>query len=240
VATVHRTPTKLGEDCMVVTPSMIPRKSGERQKNDKRDAASRAALRRGGRLTARLPARVACHKLATVDAMSDAVPAIAWKAQIRLCQRNRHMIARGRLKQVAVTAIAPRVGRVCLGDGLHLAGSACKRLCRNDLIGRGLPNCVNRPPPRAASLAAEGNGTPHGTTWTYHGRIGRRQPDGMIVHHHSTDSPNSRIIIRHARRRAGPVRATFDKAPGTRLPPEDRGRPATHHGLAVTNPRITA
>src|SRR3954454_9273813 len=27
---------------------------------------------------------------------------------------------------------------------------------------------------------------------------------------------------------------------GTRLPCEDRGRPATHHGLAVTNPRITA
>ena len=25
-----------------------------------------------------------------------------------------------------------------------------------------------------------------------------------------------------------------------RLPPHDRGRPATHHGLAVTNPRITA
>src|SRR5208283_1956697 len=27
---------------------------------------------------------------------------------------------------------------------------------------------------------------------------------------------------------------------GTRLPWWDRGRPATHHGLAVTNPRITA
>jgi hypothetical protein len=27
---------------------------------------------------------------------------------------------------------------------------------------------------------------------------------------------------------------------GTRLPSEDRGRPATHHGLAITNPRITA
>src|ERR1700687_3952279 len=29
---VHRTLTRLGEDCMVVAPSMIPRKSGERQK----------------------------------------------------------------------------------------------------------------------------------------------------------------------------------------------------------------
>ena len=32
--------------------------------------------------------------------------AIAWKAQTRLCQRYRHMMARGKLKQVVVTAIA--------------------------------------------------------------------------------------------------------------------------------------
>ena len=49
---IHRTLTKLGEDCMVVAPSMIPRKSGDRQKNDKRDAASLAVLYRGGLLTA--------------------------------------------------------------------------------------------------------------------------------------------------------------------------------------------
>jgi transposase len=49
---IHRTLTRLGEDCMVVAPSMIPRKSGERQKNDKRGAASLAVLHRGGLLTA--------------------------------------------------------------------------------------------------------------------------------------------------------------------------------------------
>jgi transposase len=49
---VHRSLTKLGEDCMVAAPSMIPRKSGDRQKNDKRDAASLAVLHRGGLLTA--------------------------------------------------------------------------------------------------------------------------------------------------------------------------------------------
>ena len=49
---VHRTLTRLGEDCMVVAPSMIPRRSGDRQKNDKRDAASLAVLHRGGLLTA--------------------------------------------------------------------------------------------------------------------------------------------------------------------------------------------
>src|ERR1700692_3588389 len=49
---VHRTLTRMGEDCMVIAPSMIPRKSGDRQKNDTRDAASLAALHRGGLLTA--------------------------------------------------------------------------------------------------------------------------------------------------------------------------------------------
>lgn len=49
---VHRSLTRLGEDCMVAAPSMIPRKSGDRQKNDKRDAASLAVLHRGGLLTA--------------------------------------------------------------------------------------------------------------------------------------------------------------------------------------------
>lgn len=49
---VHRTLSKLGEDCMVVAPSMIPRKSGDRQKTDTRDAASLAVLHRGGLLTA--------------------------------------------------------------------------------------------------------------------------------------------------------------------------------------------
>jgi len=48
---VYRTLTRLGEDCLVAAPSMIPRRSGERQKNDKRDAASLAVLHRGGLLT---------------------------------------------------------------------------------------------------------------------------------------------------------------------------------------------
>jgi transposase len=48
----HRALSKMGEDCMVVAPSMIPRRSGERQKTDKRDAANLAVLHRGGQLTA--------------------------------------------------------------------------------------------------------------------------------------------------------------------------------------------
>jgi transposase len=49
---VHRTLTRLGEECPVVAPSMMPRKRGDRQKNDRRDAANLAVLHRGGLLTA--------------------------------------------------------------------------------------------------------------------------------------------------------------------------------------------
>jgi hypothetical protein len=39
------------------------------------------------------------------------VRAIAWKAQTRLCQRYRHMMARGKPAQVIVTAIARELAR---------------------------------------------------------------------------------------------------------------------------------
>jgi hypothetical protein len=54
----------------------------------------------------RLPARIGRHKVAAVDAVPEAVRAIAWKAQTRLCKRYRHMMAKGKLTQVVVTAIA--------------------------------------------------------------------------------------------------------------------------------------
>ena len=38
--------------------------------------------------------------------MPEDVRAIAWKAQTRLCQRYRHMMAKGKPTQVIVTAIA--------------------------------------------------------------------------------------------------------------------------------------
>ena len=54
----------------------------------------------------RLPARVARRKLKAVEAVPDPVREIAWKAQTRLCQRYRQMIARDKLKQVVVIAVA--------------------------------------------------------------------------------------------------------------------------------------
>ncbi len=54
----------------------------------------------------RLPARVARRKLKAVDAVPDAVREVDWKAQTRLCQRYRWTMARDKLKQVVVTAVA--------------------------------------------------------------------------------------------------------------------------------------
>jgi transposase len=54
----------------------------------------------------RFPARIARDKLKAVDTVPDAVRAIAWKAQTRLCQRYRSMVAKGKPNQVVVTAVA--------------------------------------------------------------------------------------------------------------------------------------
>ena len=377
---VHRTLTKMGEDCMVVAPSMIPRKSGERQKNDKRDAASLAVLHRGGLLTAvwvpdaaheamrdlirarlaavraarqqlsafllrheraypgnrtpwtkahrgwladqtfaqpaqrivleesieavrlgeqrrdrvdgylraqiptwslfplvrnlcalrgldiiasaglaaaigdpsrfasaphfmaylgmvpsehtsgpkrrigaitkagdihartmlieaahsyRYPARIARHKLAAVDAVPEAVRAIAWKAQTRLCQRFRQMTAKGKPNQVVVTAIARELAGfvwsiacitsdpagsdnavteaydevTALKDEVMMASEEAAQQVQQITPDTG------RPSRRAASPAAGRHDAPRGTTRANRRRICGREPDEMISHH---------------------------------------------------------
>jgi len=49
---IYRHLTHKGFDCMVAAPSMIPKKSGDRIKNDRRDAKKLAHLHRAGELTA--------------------------------------------------------------------------------------------------------------------------------------------------------------------------------------------
>jgi|SRR5215471_1711779 transposase len=52
------------------------------------------------------PPRVAAHKQHKVDAAPPVVREIAWKAQCRLYKRYRALIRRGKLKTVAITAVA--------------------------------------------------------------------------------------------------------------------------------------
>lgn len=54
----------------------------------------------------RLPARVSRILLKRQEGLPDAVVKIAWKAQLRLCARYRRLRAKGKSKQLVVTAIA--------------------------------------------------------------------------------------------------------------------------------------
>jgi len=49
---IYRQITELGHDCMVVAPSLIPRRPGDRVKTDRRDSEALARLHRAGELTA--------------------------------------------------------------------------------------------------------------------------------------------------------------------------------------------
>jgi transposase len=54
----------------------------------------------------RLPARVSRALLKRQEDLPESVCEIAWKAQLRLCSRYRHLWNKGKAKQVIVTAIA--------------------------------------------------------------------------------------------------------------------------------------
>ena len=54
----------------------------------------------------RFPARKTAHLQRRAEQTSDAVQAIAWKAQKRLCGRYQHLLVAGKLKVQACTAVA--------------------------------------------------------------------------------------------------------------------------------------
>jgi transposase len=106
---VHRTLTRLGEDCVVVAPSMIPRKSGERRKNDKRDAAALAVLHRGGLLTA-IWVPDAAH-----EAMRDLIRARL--AAVRAVRTARQQLSAFLLRHERVYSTGKRPGQKPIADG---------------------------------------------------------------------------------------------------------------------------
>ena len=54
----------------------------------------------------RMPARVSRRLRDRQQNLPEKVWQIAWKAQVRLCARYRRLVARGKVSQVAITAIA--------------------------------------------------------------------------------------------------------------------------------------
>lgn len=54
----------------------------------------------------RHPAKVSAHIQSRIDQLPKPVQDLGWKAQLRLCQRFRRLVARGKHPNVAVTAVA--------------------------------------------------------------------------------------------------------------------------------------
>ena len=154
----------------------------------------------------RLPARIGRHKVAAVDAVPEAVRAIAWKAQTRLCKRYRHMMARGKLTQVVVTAIArelagfvwsiacitsdPVVSEnketelycevTALCEEVTIESEGVAQQAQQIAPGTGQPRVPRSPSLKGHDGAARGANP---------GKSGRNRPTGadrMIAQHHST------------------------------------------------------
>lgn len=91
---IYRLITGLGHCCYVVTPSLIPKKPGERVKTDKRDAMKLAKLlNRARRLliegahTYRYAANISTDMQKRQEGLPKDIIDIAWKAQLRPCKR---------------------------------------------------------------------------------------------------------------------------------------------------------
>jgi Transposase len=103
-----------GHECVVVAPSLIPKRAGDRVKTDRRDATSLARLHRAGELTAVWvpdPGHEAMRDPGFAGAGSGegqprAIREIAWKAQLRLCARYRKLARGGKPANVVTAAVA--------------------------------------------------------------------------------------------------------------------------------------
>ena len=88
---MYRSLTSKGFDCAVVAPSMIPRKSGDRIKNDRRDALNLARLHRAGELTSVYVPSVEDEAMRDLTrAREDAVKSLRVSRQLLLSFLLRH------------------------------------------------------------------------------------------------------------------------------------------------------
>ena len=236
-----------------------------------------------------------------VEAVPEAVRAIAWKAQTRLCRRYREMMLAGKLKLVVVTAIARElagfvwaIARVTAGlpaegaatGNLDVSlGDAGATVTKRRGIGKNATPTGNSQP-SVADGQADAPGCPEcggAGAALKNAPQERCAPPSAVASRKSEailyrDRPRRQGIVRPGRENGAPAepenkcrggaltqiarpakggRSGGSNHPagtaeggtgqgdprsdfGTRLPLQDRGRPATNHGPAVSNPRITA
>ena len=98
--------------------------TGERVKRGGITKAGNMRARRAlveGAWTYRFPARVSTRIQARLEGLPRTVREIAWKGQVRLCARYRNLIMAGKLKTVAVTAIAREMAAFLWAIGQEVA-----------------------------------------------------------------------------------------------------------------------
>ena len=134
----------------------------------------------------RLPARVARHKMVAVDAVPETVREIAWKAQTRLCQRYRLMMAKGKLKQVVVTAIARELAGFVWGIACITSDPPPQASVVTTTLEEVCPLVTDRARPRAPRGRPLKDATRMGRSEQPRVSAERGEPDKISAHHHST------------------------------------------------------
>ena len=120
-----------GHQCIVVAPSLIPKRPGERVKTDRRDAASLAKLHWAGELTAVwVPDRGHEAIRDLVRARLDAMRAL---------RRARQQLSGFLLRQAAIMGV--RHGPSCTAAGLQVCGLSrrCSTSCSKITLPRSKP-----------------------------------------------------------------------------------------------------
>jgi transposase len=136
---IYRSLTKHGFDCTVVAPSMIPRKSGDRIKNDRRDALNLARLHRSGELTAvYVPTEEDEAMRDLTRAREDAVKALRVARQVLLAFLLRHghryggktHWTRAHKNWIADIKMPHRAQQIALQEYVHAAQEQLERVDR--------------------------------------------------------------------------------------------------------------
>ena len=136
---IYRSLTNQGFDCSVVAPSKIPRKSGDRIKNDRRDALNLARLHRSGDLTAVYVPTAADEAMRDLTrGREDAVKALRVARQVLLAFFLRHGYrysgqsywTKSHLNWIADIKMPHRAQQIALQEYVHAAQEQLERVQR--------------------------------------------------------------------------------------------------------------
>jgi transposase len=105
-----------------LTPSEYSR--GARRQQDSMTKEGNTHARRAlveGAWAYRYPAKVSRHLQLRLEKLPTAIQAISWKAQVRLCKRYRHLMAKGKNANQVVVAIARELSAFMWAIAKHVA-----------------------------------------------------------------------------------------------------------------------